>query len=542
MKIKYNALCIFTLFLIITAGCVKDLTSPEDLKIPFWQPVIAVPLASGSFSVADILDTIPEAVSIDINEEGLISLNYSGSLYSLKPNEILVIPNQSFDETHSIPLSDQTALIAGESINVEETISFPVVIPMDNNGDEIRLDKLYFKSGTLFYYVGVSEHLSGSATLIISELRNQQDEIFQADISFTSGINTVELDLSNYTLDLTESGSDNEISIGVSAVINASENFSTGNAELFYGSSMDNIEFKRIEGYFGNLTLSSDRDSLELNFFENISGYINLVDPKITIEVINTFGLSAEIEFEDFESYSPSTGQTVELTGEGFQNPFTVNEATDVNVPATVFMEINAGNSNLNALLNTTPKTIYGKINGTSNPENNTSMVNFIDEESELNINFDLDIPMWGRAEVVFADTFDLALSDIENVEEIDSASVRFIFDNGFPIDMVAQLYFLDSLGQVIDSLFTNSNGRLLESGLINSDDEVIAPVKTLFDVPLTNERLEIFTSVNRIILKSSVSTNGVDEDEDVKFFDHYRLDFKLAVKVFPKINLNDDI
>ena len=40
----------------------------------------------------------------------------------------------------------------------------------------------------------------------------------------------------------------------------------------------------------------------------------------------------------------------------------------------------------------------------------------------------------------------------------------------------------------------------------------------------------------------TTLSTDGVEEDEDVKFFDHYRLDFNLAVKIFPKINLNDDI
>src|SRR5690606_2084496 len=140
-----------------------------------------------------------------------------------------------------------------------------------------------------------------------------------------------------------------------------------------------------------------------------------------------------------------------------------------------------------------------------SNPENNSDVVNFIDEESRLDVDVDIDIPLWGRASIFFTDTFDLKLNDIDNVEDVDSASARFNFANGFPISLLAQVYLVDSLDQITDSLFINGEERIISSGIVNSEGVVTQSTQTLFDVPLTNERLEVFTGSEKIILKASV-------------------------------------
>ena len=539
MRLPFFRILITCIGLLVTFSCKKDPIIPKDIKIPHWKPVIAVPLVTGDFTVADIMDTIPDNNSIEVNEEGLISLVYSGNLYSLKPGDILEIPDQEYEENYTIPMSEQMELLEGLSVSVSEEASFPFNIPLDDEGNEIRLDRLYFKTGTIRCFTDLSENLEGNVSLTIEELIGPGGEVFELDLQTNTGEADIEVPLSGYVLDLTDTGENEELTITAEGNLTASEEFSPGNAELSFGAEIEDLVFERLEGYFGNLTLSTDQDSIELSIFDNSSGNVHLVEPNIELKIKHSFGLSARVDFVDFESVNTESGEVYPIEGPGFPNPIIVNAANSIDEPSVDTYNINAQNSNMNELLEITPKVIYGRVEATSNPENDPSEVNFIDEDSELNIDIDVNIPMWGRSEVFFADTFDLALDEIEDVEEIDSASVRFIFDNGFPVELLAQLYTLDSLNVVTDSLFDDSND--LSGAQTNSNGIVSTATKTLFDVRVNRDRLNSLIDSESIFLRTSVNTTGVADEQNVRFYDYYRLGFNCGIKVYPTVDLNDD-
>ena len=519
---------------LLCGGCKKDF-GLENAVLPPWQPVVAVPLATGSYSAADIIDTLESDVEFVTDASGLISLLYRGDLFSVNAADLLQIPNQVETVTFTLTPAQTAVLSNGQPVSVQQTLAVPVEVPLDNLGNEVRLDRVFFTSGTVSVTLAPlgSVQVAGDVELPQLLVGGTPQELLLADNG-----NTQTANVGQGVLTLT-GADENTLTVQLSATLTP-QNYS-GEDTFTFTISLQDLAFSRIEGYFGNLTLSTDRDSIELSPYENLEGTLFLENPTIRLITTSTFGLPVEIEFEDFESINLETGETASLTGPGFPNPYQIAGATAVSEPAVNTLLLNNANSNINDLLNFAPKVIVGRIEATSNPDNNAQAVNFIDTASALQVDIDLELPLWGRGSVVLRDTLELSFgeTDTDDIEEIDSCVVRMRFTNGFPLNLSGQIFFTDSLFQITDSLYTGER-PILQSGEVTAG-EVTASGVTVNESTFTNQRLATLLEARHVILLVRAETPGFAIPESVRIQESNAIQLDLGARIYANINLNGD-
>jgi hypothetical protein len=124
---------------------------------------------------------------------------------------------------------------------------------------------------------------------------------------------------------------------------------------------------------------------------------------------------------------------------------------------------------------------------------------------------------------------FNLRESMGDNLDSIESMLFRIVSENGMPIDMHFQVYFTDNNYFIIDSIFHNSNNKVLSGGKVGSNDRVISPVRSVLDIKFTKEQLKALLNTKKMLVR--VYANTVDyspvNGKYVKFFTDYK--FKLS-------------
>jgi hypothetical protein len=148
-----------------------------------------------------------------------------------------------------------------------------------------------------------------------------------------------------------------------------------------------------------------------------------------------------------------------------------------------------------------------------------------------------LEIPVWGKAEFfVLLDTleFDYLSTSLPVPEELERLIVRVNITNGFPVEVIPQVYLLDENLVVIDSLFT---GQGIEGGDDKTGDGKVDPhSQEPFDIDLTNTKIEHLSNTYFIVTRGKLATTGFP-DKDVKFFADYFLYYNIGLIAQLKIN-----
>lgn len=129
---------------------------------------------------------------------------------------------------------------------------------------------------------------------------------------------------------------------------------------------------------------------------------------------------------------------------------------------------------------------------------------------------FDLDtitqLPKWvSMVEIVLEGSVDFDLSSLNaNVDELNSILFRASVFNGFPNDVLAQVYFLDSGSNFIDSMFTE--GAIpVPPGKVLGNGETIDPAVARQDAVFESDRIESLEDVSVILLRAIILNPEID-------------------------------
>jgi len=116
---------------------------------------------------------------------------------------------------------------------------------------------------------------------------------------------------------------------------------------------------------------------------------------------------------------------------------------------------INTSESNIAEVIEISPDEIQIIVAGVSNPENDSTVLNFVQDTSSFHMDIRLELGLHGTINSFeIQDTFDLEL----NTDAIDLATFMISTVNRFPIDADLQIYFVDSVYTVLDSLITKED------------------------------------------------------------------------------------
>jgi hypothetical protein len=540
--IRKKILIIFVpvLFFAISA-CVDsnyDLNSISDeVEI---SPGFDAPIVTGSLSLDNILKEISSENVGKFPDDSLIFITFSDNLFSNTAADVLNIPDQSFPAFYiasdiTIPAWIQAALNQPIKFSKQLNQSFTV-------SHNERIDSIKIKTATLKIQMSSTFKLTGALRLTTDNVKiNGHSFIQDITIGNSSGTfsSTINISLDNAAIYL---NSNNAISLKYELELIKSNEDIVAGQECKINMSFENIKFQSVYGYLGDYNILVDNGQFDLGIYNDLlgGGELLFADPRFSLFLKNSYGIPVEITLSNVSAYSKKNNITTPIIFNGI-NPFNIIAPDKNHIGKFVqdTITINKNNCNIVQAMETSPKTFSYNISARTNPAGPGSSYNFVTDTSTMNVNFEIVLPIWIRAQgFSLRDTMDLDINkDFGDVFDFINY-FRFTLEgkNEFPLKVGMQAYFTDANYVVLDSLFVG-NSVLLKAPAVDLNGKVSIAADFKQTVDLSKERLTGIKNTKFAIFKADLSTSNATAGQYVKFFSYYKLDFKMSVKTNLRIN-----
>ena len=463
--------------MIFISGCKKfeDIRVVDNVK---YDAEFAIPLINSRVSLQDILDNEENIAVLEIDDNGDMTLNYEAEFEHNSVNELI-------GEIPSFPL-----------VLIDSVTNVPVQV-----FDNLELNTISLKSGTISFNIqsGITENID--VTITIPELTKNGipfttdlELVYFGSLPVVAIINPISVE--GYTLDLTG----NEVQIIYNAVTASGDRVVL---DLVVGAA-ENWNYDLIQGVAEQQIFPISRDSIVIDLYGSwLEGDISFEDPRIAIEVENSFGFPIGVKLINVVAIT-STGSEVYLT--------TTEDNFEVNYPSldemgeskTTTFYFDKNNSNIRDILNTRPTKLYYEIEGTLNP-NDINELGFVTDQSDLTSLVMLELPIYGTASGFTIQTS--ADMDLQDIDLISDAEFKIITDNGMPIDVDLQLYFQDEKENIIDSLFYEPQ-RLLAAASVDMSGNATNTSETTTFVEVSEERMLSIQNAKSTLINVAFSTS----------------------------------
>lgn len=272
---------------------------------------------------------------------------------------------------------------------------------------------------------------------------------------------------------------------------------------------------------------------LKLNKFV-AEGEFYIADPKITISIKNYWDVPTQFRLKDFYFYEEPTSAGVPITG-SILDWHTVNRPLSPgDFAMTDIIMDRITTNNLDDFFAAMPHHISFGADFQTITDPPTSYD--ISPTSVDSVNMKVEIPLNLRAtNLVLNDTIDFNLGEsIGN----DTSTVKFIelsmiLDNGFPLDIAAQIYFVDENYQVLDSI---SSDLIRVASASVSGSVVKQSTININKFPLESQKLQNLLQSKYLWPKIKINTAGAANNETVKLYSTYEVGLKLGALIKLKI------
>tara|TARA_B100000780_G_scaffold274275_1_gene239050 strand:+ start:91 stop:1719 length:1629 start_codon:yes stop_codon:yes gene_type:complete len=535
---RQKKLIYFIAFTIIFASCKKS--DKVDLSSLQTYHHIAIPLISAEIDVEDMLERDTGDI-ISTGTDGELFLAYVTPATYINASDIVEIPEQSFSISVNPAPQNLPSLI--NSISYGDTNINAFTFP---SGEE--LTAIEFSQGILT--IDLVNNLSHEVILNITipSLVDVQGGYF-SDILTAPANNpaVTQANLSNYTFDLSKGSLGfNEMVVYLDVTINGSGSPINTTDDLTFSFSMDNLEFSSILGDIKYQQFDLGSIPLEIDIFSNSESAVQflLTNPKIEHTIQNSFGFTANMGmqsmyYEDlqgnllgnvlYDSAASGNLQPAPFYFPTIQQPLTQGDS----VKSVISMD--ASNSTINELINSTPKSIVSNPVVVVNADSTITNSNFILSSSNISVSTEIILPLEGYAGGwVMGDTidFDFKVDELFGPEtDIDSAIIKFTTTNGWPLEVNFTLELLDADSNlltsiadeelVLQSATLDANGRVIE----NSEQKV-----TLIGCDGTC--VDNLNQTKYVILLVTAGTSDYDNQQSVKIYSDYKLQLSMALLI----------
>ena len=544
---------IFSIFtIVIFTQCMQDEYDldklDDDIEIRMG---VLTPLAYGTLSFDDIISEFDSSSFISTDADGLLLITYADSLFSFVANDLLNIPSQDFIEFFLE--SDFTLLPGFPGWNTGDTLAFDKSekFPFTFGNNE-KLDSMILDQGNMVFNITSEFQHTGNIFITCPNIRLNNVPFTRTIVidDASGGFNyNTPFPLDGYTIYLEDSvGNDTAFMpvdfrvelISSGAPINAGE-------EVGITATIENLDFEAIFGYIGDYELLSENGEIPIGFFEtSIDGYVRFEDPRINLNIENSYGVPTAISISRFTGFN-NDADSIQLIFDSTMDTFgyaypTITDYINSDIHKDTTISINNTNSNIADFLAFLPSSLKYDLSTKSNPDGAGASYNFVSDDSKINIDLEFVLPLWFKADsFALVDTMDINF--FEDAGYVDKVSILLEVSNGLPLDIDFQIYFLDSAYNGVDTLFSENSTPIISSGIVDPTTSLVTGpgVKTSL-VEFTNERLTNLEKVRYGIISAGLKTPS-DSNGDlvsVKFFTDYEVDFNLSVSIDVKANSND--
>jgi hypothetical protein len=548
---------------LVLGACKKKEISLDQINTPLLEPSFALPIGYAKLNLGDIEREFDVNNFIYNNNTNLFEIIYRDRLFELSANDLINIPVQNYSNAYSMPVSSQTALVgggAGFTTTYSDQSAIAFTVP--NGG---QLDSVIIQTGSLNIDLSSDFMHSAVITITIPSLVKNGVVLQQTmNVNYSGStpvLDNASIDLSGYTIDLTDGGTtDNTFNVALNFQVTSSGNAVSGTEQMTVDMQLSVGAFDAIWGYLGQQTNILSQDTSNITLFNDLAGgQVHFEDPQINLTIGNTAGVEVQTQFSAV--FAPDNSTNVNLGGAGLTTiPLIARANNPGDTSITNHLVDNSNTSpTLSDLLDEGPGEIVYSSTATSNPNGFTN--NFVLGDAIVWCEAEVVLPIFGWARnFTLSDTTDLDVADALGIdstynltiEDVDKAMLRIIVDNGLPVDAGLQLYFADSNFVIIDSLFQTTSGieNVFDQGIVDfslpltdpNHGKVIQSTRKITDVIVSQALISKLINGNakKLIYKSRALTNEANSGQNVKIFPEYTVEIKVSAKVDFKIDLQD--
>jgi len=272
---------------------------------------------------------------------------------------------------------------------------------------------------------------------------------------------------------------------------------------------------------------------LKLNKFI-AEGEFYIADPKITISIKNYWDVPAHFKLKDFYFYEEPTSIGVAITG-SVLNWHEVNRPSSPgDFAMTDIIMDRMTTDNLDEFFAAMPHHVSFGADFQTITDPPTSYS--VSPTSVDSVNMKVEIPLDLRVtNLVMNDTIDFNLSDMigNDTSTVKSLELSMVLDNGFPLDIASQIYFVDENYEVLDSL---SSDLIHVSPATVSGKDVVQSVVTTNKFPIEGDKLQHLLSSKYLWPKVKINTAGAASNETVKLYSTYEVGLQLGALIKLKL------
>jgi hypothetical protein len=481
MKLRFYVL----LFALFSLSACKIQDEFDDLKNNY-HPEIAVPLFYAKTSFKDIIGNKASALKVD--NSGKMRLYYKGTVSERKAVDALkIFPSSGIQVL--IPDTSVTQAFPGDLDLYIVDLSKKALLtlacqPPSGLTKQIVEGSITFpnftKNGVPFKYV-FSQEMTGNTPVIFGNFPLEGYRVnFDANSKLTF----------KYQAKTKADGK---------------------NLKMITAANLQNVGFTYCEAYMKKQDLQLNAGSVDLDFYdEQVQGSINFEDPRITIIVDNSYGfpMQTKINYVKAVNVNNDTVQlnAIGLTG-GVGFPFPFPKSNEVGQTKSISYDFTNKTSNIKDMLNSKPVTILYDIDAIANPDN-IQYTGFITDSTTLKIGIEVDIPLYGTSkDFVVKDEF----KDIDfqsALTNITEAELKFVSDNALPVEVLAQIDFLDSNGKVLTNA-SDTPFKLVQAASIDSKGNVTKTAVSETFVKLNATKTELLRRCTKAQIKFYFSTSN---------------------------------
>jgi len=288
MKKILPAFLVLVLLITLTYSCKKYET--DSIGIGGYDAEYAIPLMNTSTTLTEVLENFDTTTFILIEDDGLITLNYKGDVTGKTATDL-------FDIISGVALFE-----------LEDTNYFIEYEPVDG----IDIDYAILKTGT-FQAGFTNDHPEPVEVTITLPSMTKNGVPFSTSFTAGAGPGAIGgnvlvdgIDVSGYLLE----------TINDTIFINyEAHRLNSGIIDTLPACAVifTDLTASYLEGYLGNALYELDRDTIEIDFFENWTrGDVIFEDPKLTLTVENSFGIPVRSKANIVDVLT-ATGEVLEL-------------------------------------------------------------------------------------------------------------------------------------------------------------------------------------------------------------------------------------
>ncbi|MBE9509788.1 MAG: hypothetical protein IMY71_02835 [Bacteroidetes bacterium] len=305
----------------------------------------------------------------------------------------------------------------------------------------------------------------------------------------------------------------------------------TDSVNLTY--KITDIDFSYVEGYFGQHSFDVDEDSIDLEIEEiedHISGTITFTNPIVNINYSNSVGVPVSFDLNLIGSNS--AGETKGLNASIMNIAYPADRD---NSPVVSTESFNKDNTDIVELIEIRPSKITYSGGATVNPSGKQGWDNFVTGESSVVAGLEVEIPFEFRANnLTLQDTLENPLKPEDSQEDedfsidnIESASLHLLINNGFPLEIGFNIQLYDSTADQV--LATLDVPVLFPAAPVDANGVVTEPTEDTTTIVITGDFLENLEIADELIVRGLLNTSN-NGSQVVKILTTYTIDFKFGV------------